>query len=184
MIRVLLITQPRLIGEAVRNIIDQEPDMTVIHCLTDASELATFLPTCDVILISNDIGIERVSHLIGQIRHQSNNVKVVILGTVEVPEIILQYVEAGANGYILQNDSVTDLLSKVRASCDNKAYVSPQMAASLMLHINKMALQQDSLTSLTNRCGYLSLLTPRERQVLTLIGNGLSNRENSHVAGH
>jgi DNA-binding NarL/FixJ family response regulator len=101
-------------------------------------------------------------------------IKVLVTGLPKSKNIILQYVMAGASGYILEDVSVERLLDHIRAAHEDKALVSPEIAAAMMTHISELAYisAQDQLDTTA-----VSDLTNREREVLALIGKGLTNQE-------
>ena len=59
-------------------------------------------------------------------------VKILVLGIAEAKERVLQYIEAGATGYVLKENSLEDLLTAIRAAQAGKALVSPEIAAALI----------------------------------------------------
>ena len=87
---------------------------------------------------------------------------------------VLRYVEAGATGYVLKDDSFEDLIETVRAARDGKVFVSPQIAAALMERLSNLArLFSDVENSVTDPTD----LTSRELEVLELIGRGRTNQQ-------
>jgi len=102
------------------------------------------------------------------------SVKVLVLGLGESKERVLRYVEAGADGYVLKNDSVDDLLRHIRAAQRGKALVSPKIAAALMSRVTELA---QLFAEIESGISESADLTPREREILELIGQGLTNQE-------
>ena len=96
------------------------------------------------------------------------------MGLAESREEILRYVEAGAAGYILQDDSVDDLLAKVRTTHGGEAIISPEIAAALMSRVAELA-QSPSKPEAGQADP--AELTSREREILELIGEDLTNQE-------
>jgi DNA-binding NarL/FixJ family response regulator len=96
------------------------------------------------------------------------------VGLPESKYVILQYVMAGAAGYVLEDVTVERLFNQIQAVQEDKALVSPRMAAALMEHVNTLAavsarpyLEPDAYAELTS-C---------ELEVLDLIDEGLTNQE-------
>jgi DNA-binding NarL/FixJ family response regulator len=95
-------------------------------------------------------------------------------GLAESKPRVLEYVEAGADGYVARDDSVEDLLRRIRAAHRDKAVVAPEIAAALMSRVSKYAqLFSEVQSGLHDDAD----LTPREREILELIGEGLTNQE-------
>jgi DNA-binding NarL/FixJ family response regulator len=178
MMRVLIVDKLRLFSHTLKVVLQRETDMRVVGCATTAEEALHQLPHCDIVLVNTTSEDDSAVELVRAITNQHPSVKVLVVGVAEMSEEILQFVEAGASGYILKEDSVELLLEKVRAAEKDEAVVSPQMAAQLM---NRLA----ELTSLRSRLWAapdtqmrrFNELTQREQEVLGLLGSGMSNQE-------
>jgi DNA-binding NarL/FixJ family response regulator len=96
-----------------------------------------------------------------------------VLGLNESKAQVLRYVEAGAAGYVLSTHGVEDLLTRVRAAHNEEALVSPAVAAALMARTADLARR---FADVEHGAG-ADELTPREREVLDLVGQGLTNQE-------
>src|SRR4030095_6609729 len=104
--------------------------------------------------------------------------KVLALGLTEEKQNVLRYVEAGATGYVLKDDSLEDLIETVRAAQDGKVFVSPQIAAAIMERLSGLArLFSDVENNITNTTD----LTARELEVLKLISEGRTRSEERRV---
>ena len=99
------------------------------------------------------------------------------MGVDESPESILRYIEAGASGYILQNESVEEMVEKLQAAHEEKAIVSPSIAAALMQRVSHLANLETPLAYMQARKSQLNELTSREEDVLHLINEGFTNQE-------
>jgi DNA-binding NarL/FixJ family response regulator len=87
------------------------------------------------------------------------------------------YVEAGVNGYVLQNESVEEMLEKLQAAHEEKAIVSPVMAAALMERLTRLANLESPFAFIEARKTQFEELTTREIEVLDLIKDGCTNLE-------
>jgi DNA-binding NarL/FixJ family response regulator len=94
--------------------------------------------------------------------------KVVVLGVVEREEDVIGWAEKGAAGYVSRDGSSDDLTATIRTVARDGTLFPPQMVAALLRRLA-------ASTRAANAPG--ELLTPRERQVADLIGEGLSNKE-------
>lgn len=175
MIDVLVVDQSRLIGSITATVLKDESDMRVIGSTASLDEALTILRSwpCDVVLVSTNLPGGAALELIRALPSDSSP-RVVVIGVVEDEEAILRYVEAGAAGYVLRDDSEEDLVNKIRAVHAGEALVSPEMAAALMTRISELADMRPPLEAEMDR---FSELTPREQEVLDLIGEDLSNQE-------
>ena len=130
-INLLLVNEIRLMGNVIVAALEDEPDIHVVSCVTTYEEALQVVQEkeIDVALVSTrlpDNGGLRLTSAIGEI---APSIKVLALGLTEEKKRVLRYVEAGASGYILKDDSLEDLIEIVRATQEGKVFVSPQIAA-------------------------------------------------------
>jgi DNA-binding NarL/FixJ family response regulator len=174
MIRVLLVNEIRLIGNVIASALEDESDVEIVGGVTSLDEALALAPKSDVVLVSTRLPEGGALKLTSAIAEAHPSVKVLVLGLAETKGQVLQYVEAGAAGYVLKDDSVGDLLSCIRAAQSGEALVSPNIAAALMSRVGELAqLFADVESGLSEAAD----LTPREREILELIGQGLTNQE-------
>jgi len=174
MIRVLIVTPVGLIGNVIAHVLEDEPDIAVVGRATSVDEALALVGECDVALISPRLPGDGALKLIGAIASSQPSVKTLALGLTESRERVLQFVEAGADGYVTRDSSVEDLLSCIRAIHEERVFVSPEIAAALVSRLGRYAkLFADVETGLRSDAG----LTPREHEILELIAHGLTNQE-------
>jgi DNA-binding NarL/FixJ family response regulator len=128
----------------------------------------------DVVLISPRLPGNGALELTGHIAKAYPDVKILALGLTESRAWVLEYVEAGADGYVARDDSVDDLLKRIRAAARDRAVVSPDIAAALMSRVSRYAQLFDEVEAGMHED---ASLTPREQEILQLIGEGLTNQE-------
>ena len=173
-IRILLVNQIRLLGNVLAAVLDDEPDMEVIGCATSVSQALDLAPKSDVILVNTGMSNGTALEFFEAVSKVELPAKVLALGLAESKEQILQYVEAGAAGYVLKDDSVEDLLRRIRGTYRGQVRVSPKIAAALMSRVTEYA---QLLNQVETGIGNVDDLTPREREILDLIGQGLTNQQ-------
>jgi len=119
----------------------------------------------DVLLL--DLGTPGAADIIREARGAT---RVVALAITETADGVLACAEAGVYGYVTRDASVSDLVSTLQAVARGELVCPPSISASLFRHVGELA----------GRCGGApapDLLTPREREVVALIEQGLSNKE-------
>jgi two-component system nitrate/nitrite response regulator NarL len=174
MIRVLLVTEIQLIGNVIASVLQDESDMQVIGCVTTAAEALAQAANADVVLVSPRLPNDGSLQLTAALVQRNPSIKVLALGLNESKAQVLQFVEAGAVGYVARDDSVEDLLERIRAAYRDAAMISPEIAAALMSRVTKYAqLFNDIESGVYGDAG----LTQREREILELIAQGLTNQE-------
>ncbi len=92
------------------------------------------------------------------------------LGVSDDPQSVLEFVEAGAVGYVTQSASLDDLVAAVEAAARGEGHCSARVAGSLFRRVAKLAGERPPDTDLAS-------LTERERQILGLVERGMSNKE-------
>jgi RNA polymerase sigma factor (sigma-70 family) len=176
MVNVLIVHQTLLIGNIIASVLSGEKDITVVGSATTVDEAITYLEAgrCDMVLVSANLPGNGALKLTEAAIELDPATKVLVTGLPESKNIILQYVMAGAAGYVLEDVSVERLLDHIRAVHDDQALVSPEMASALMTQITELAYisSQDRLDTKA-----VADLTNREREVLNLIGEGMTNQE-------
>lgn len=176
MIRLLVVHPTRLVGSLYASVFDDKPNMEVVGQTTtvkdalDQVEKVSF----DIVLASATLADNGALDLTKEISQNHPDIKVLIVGVPESKSAILQYVMAGASGYVLQDVTTDVLIKNVKAAQEDKALVSPAMAAAFMDHIAELA---HISTGPYLQPGAYAELTPRELEVLELIGEGLTNQE-------
>lgn len=174
MIRLLVVHETRVLCKVIMAALRQESDIQTVGSATTEDEAVSQAGMCDMILVCATLPDGGALSLTRNIRKSGTAVKVLVMGLPESEEAILQYIEAGADGYVLQDDSMHELLKNIRAIHRGEALVSPQMVAALMTRLANLAELQAERDLDASR---LAALTPREREVLRLLGQGFSNQE-------
>ena len=168
LIRVLVVDDHPLFRQGVVSSLGLEPGLTVAgeaNSGEDALKLAReLLP--DVILL--DISMPGWNGLVTaeKISTACPASAIVMLTVSEDKDKLLAAFKAGARGYVLKGVSAQDLARVVRSAASGDVYVSPSLAAEMLVSLTHDH-APDSLQE----------LTARERQILQLIGTGLTNRE-------
>ncbi|MGB3699956.1 MAG: response regulator transcription factor [Anaerolineales bacterium] len=181
MIRVLLVNEFQLMGNIIAEVLEDEPDIEVIGCVTTPQSAIAKVANedVDIVLVSTRLPNDGALRLTGTMTEEDSSIKVLALGVSEKKERVLQFVEAGASGYVLKDDSVDDLIKAVRAAHKDQAKVSPKVAGALMSRVSELT---DLLTMIESGIPEdYSDLTTRELEILELIAKGYSNQK---IADH
>ena len=178
MIRVLLVNEIPLTCNAIASVLSEEGDMTVIGCAHSPDEALVLGPECDVALVSTGLGHARALELVYALKEVAPEAQVLVLGLTETRDQVLQFVQAGVTGYVLADDSVEDMLVRIRSACEGHAHISPHIAGALMRRLSELArlAAQPAIAMGHNGHGGQEL-TPRELEILHLIAEGMSNRQ-------
>lgn len=163
-ITVLLADDHRILVDALRQLIDGQPDMKVVAIATDVStaiaELSAQRPQVAVLDVSMPEG--GGFEVLRRIKELDLPTKVVMLTMHGEDQHVMEAVRLGASGYVLKRSADKDLLDAIRAVARGDAYLTP--AAVRLLLTEKRSDREP-------------VLSPREREVLRLTARGHSNAE-------
>jgi DNA-binding NarL/FixJ family response regulator len=171
MIRVAIIDDNRLVREALTAMLNRLTGIRVVSSdVADSASLAETKP--DVLLL--DVGLRDQDSLrvAATLRQENPAAKIIVMDLLPVNEEIIEYVNAGVSGFVLKDASFDEFLATIRSVAGGKKVLPPRMTESLFSQIAKEVDGQEPAQVLE-----AVRMTPREREVIDLIGEGLSNKE-------
>ena len=176
MIRVLLVERVRLVCEVIGSALAGESDIFVAGMVTNEADALRAMQEAhfDIALISTSLPDGGALSLVNAVRDNELDVKMLVMGVADTEAVIMAYISAGAFGYILREDPIQELLRNIRAAYDDKALVTPAVAARLIARIAELT---EKLNDLGVDPTDYQELTPREKEILALIGQGMTNQE-------
>jgi DNA-binding NarL/FixJ family response regulator len=173
-IRVLLADDQALVRAGFRALLDSQDDLTVVGEAANGAEAvrlaAELVP--DVVLMDIRMPVEDGLSATRRIVADPalDGVRVVVLTTFELDEYVFAAIRNGASGFLVKDTEPVDLLRAVRSVAAGDALLSPGVTRRL---IEEFALRSREPAA----AGQLTPLTEREREVLGLVGEGLTNDE-------
>ncbi|MBN2044138.1 MAG: response regulator transcription factor [Anaerolineales bacterium] len=172
-IRLMLVDDQRLMREGMRTILELEPDLEVVAEAQNGLEaLAQFeAAQPDVVLMDIRMpemdGVEATQKLIKEYDHAL----VIILTTFDDDQYIFEALRAGALGYLLKDVSGPELADAIRTVNAGGALIEPSVARKMLAEFTRQPIASDS--GATGR----DPLTDREKEILVMVAQGLTNRE-------
>ncbi|WP_326571678.1 response regulator transcription factor [Actinacidiphila glaucinigra] len=172
-IRVFLVDDHEVVRRGLHDLLDAEPDIevageagTVDHALARAPALRPDVAILDVRLPDGDgIGVCR------ELRSRMPGLACLMLTSFDDDDALLDAIMAGAAGYVLKQIKGSDLVSAVRTVASGQSMLDPATTARLMNSLREQEQPPEPQDEA------LAGLTPREREILELIGEGLTNRQ-------
>ena len=175
MIRVLICDDQHAVCEGLRAILSTSPEIEVVGLAHDGVEVLELAATTrpDVVLMDLKMPVVNGVQATRELRTRFPGVRVLVLTTYDADEWVFDAIRAGASGYLLKDSPREALVAAVVGTAAGKTHVDPAVAGRLFDHVAQGTAAPPS--------ALLESLTERERQVLSLLGRGLSN---AAIAGH
>jgi DNA-binding NarL/FixJ family response regulator len=184
-IRVLLVDDQGLVRAGFRALLDDAGDIEVVGEAGDGAAAGELAHSTPPDLVPMDIrmpvldGLEATRRIVAD--ELLAGVRVLVLTTFELDEYVFEALAAGASGFLLKNTDPMELLRAVRVVAEGEALLAPSVTRRL---IGEFADRRSRSESAGRRpegdsepFPDLSVLTEREREVMALVGAGLSNEE-------
>lgn len=167
--RILMVDDHNLFREGLSRLLESAPGFRVIgQCGTAAEAISTLSSTpADVVLLDYDLGEERGSSLVAELKSCQHQVKVLMVTAGMTDAATLQTMEAGACGVFLKQSNPDQLVEAIRRVTNNGIWLDSEAVRSLVSARNSHAEQVE----------HQRPLTPRQSDVMRGILDGLTNKE-------
>lgn len=170
--RILLADDHAVLRAGIRSLLDLEADMEVIGEAEDGLQAIAQANKLQPDLVLIDLSMPRMNgtEAIHQIKLRNPDLKVIVMTVHKADEYVRAALDAGANGYLLKDDSHHDLLAAIRSVALGGTYLSPKICDKVVRgYLVNEPLGGVGLSS--------DMLTEREREVVKLVAEGYKNRE-------
>jgi len=176
MIRALIAGRCRVHLEALAAAVSQS---RAVEVLGTASHRLDILASArddspDIVLI--DATMTDAANIVRDVRQHAKGVKVVVITMGETETEITQLAEAGVAGYVLPDGSLDDLLIAIQSAARGELYCPPRVAFSLLRRVGALAATLSQELAAETHSPF-DALTRREREILGLVDQGMSNKE-------
>ena len=163
-IRILIVEDQRIVREGLTALLEDEAEVEIAGEAADGQQAVDLFGQIqpDVVLMDLQMPLVDGAEATRRIREQAPEAHILVLTTYATDEFIFKTLRAGAQGYVLKDASADELLAAIRAVYHGETWLAPAVAARLVAGVS---------------AGAPEPLTPRELEVLALIGKGASNNE-------
>jgi DNA-binding NarL/FixJ family response regulator len=172
MVKVLIADDQALVRAGFRMILDSQADIEVVGEAADGAQAMTLAVQRQPDVVLMDIrmpGLDGIAATRALVASPASTARVIILTTYELDEYLFEALQAGASGFLLKDVVPEDLIRGVRVVADGGALLAPSVTQTLIAEFAGRARRSQAAAA------DLSGLTPRETEILTLIGTGLTN---------
>jgi DNA-binding NarL/FixJ family response regulator len=173
-ITILLIEDNSILRDGIKSLINAQSDLKIAAAsagnrdtLTQARELKPQVVLMDLGL-RNENGLRVVKALTMELPQ----VKVIGMGLIPSQQDIIELVEAGAAGFILKDATIEEFLGTIRSVAQGMKILPPLLTGSLFTHVVEHALRKGN-----GKLPGAVRITKREREIIVLIAEGMSNKE-------
>ena len=168
-IRVFLLDDHEVVRRGVAALLSAEDDIEIVGEAGTAEQALARIPAArpDVAVLDVRLPDGDGVSVCREIRSRMPEVACLMLTSFEDEEALFDAVMAGAAGYVLRQIHGSDLVGAIRTVASGQSLLDPQSTAKMLQRVRERAARKDPLASLTDQ----------ERQILELIGEGLTNRQ-------
>ena len=173
-IRILLIEDNRILRDGIKALINAQPDLAVAIASGGNHDTLVQIRTTKPQVVLMDLGLrnENGLRLVATLAKELPQTKVIGMGLIPSQLDVIEFVEAGAAGFILKDATIEDVLGTIRSVARGMRVLPPPLTGSLFNHVIEQALRKGK-----GRLLDAVRMTKREREIIVLIAEGMSNKE-------
>ena len=171
-LRVVLADDEAMVRAGLRLLIDGEPDLEVVGEAVDGEDAVRVAREVGPDVVLMDVRMPRMNGLDAAqaLLADEGAPRVLVLTTFDEDEVVDEALRRGIAGFLLKSSPPEDLLAAIRRAAEGRGVIDPSVVPGVISRLSSAPTRQA-------RAPELDLLTPRETDVLRLVGRGLSNAE-------
>ncbi len=173
MIRVVIADDQSLVRTGLRTVLEVEPDIEVVGEAADGAQAVELCRSSKADVVMMDVRMPLLDGLAAarRLSELGSPTRVVMLTTFDLDEYVYDALRAGASGFLLKDATSDQLVAAVRIAADGNAMLAPSVTRRLIAEFGRKVGRRKP------KVARLEALSEREREVLILIAEGLSNAE-------
>ena len=172
--KILLIEDNRILRDGIKALIDKQSDLRVVGSTGGNHDTLEKTRKLKPHIVLVDLGLRNANgvRVVQTLAKELQQTKIIGMGLIPSQLDFVEFVEAGAAGFILKDATVEDVLGTIRAVARGIKILPPLLTESLFTHVVNHALRNGK-GKLTNAVR----MTKREREIIVLIAEAMSNKE-------
>ena len=174
-IRLLLVEDNRLLREGLTGMLNEQPDIEVVAAFGNGKEAvlkATQELKPEIILLDLGLKGQNSLRLVEAVKKERPKVKMIVMDLMPVQADMIEFVEAGVSGFILKDATFADFVGTIQSVAAGASVLPPSLTGSLFSQIVEKVVGEGRGSLIES-----VRMTKREREVIELIAEGLSNKE-------
>ena len=173
-IKILLIEDNRILRDGIRALINAQPDLTVVVASGGNHDTLVHVRSTRPQVVLMDLGLrnENGLRLVATLAKETPQTRVIGMGLIPSQRDIIEFVEAGAAGFILKDATIEEVFETIRSVARGMKVLPPPLTESLFTHVIEQALRKGK-----GRLLDAVRMTKREREIIVLIAEGMSNKD-------
>ena len=176
---VLVIDDNRLVRDGLATLLDAQPDFKVVAAAEDANvglrQLRETKP--HVVLVDATLGNGNSRRVVESVRKTAPEARVIVMDLLPAQEDVIAFIKAGANGFIVKDATVDDVVTTIRAVAEGDDVVPDALTGTLLSHIVGQTVRRNTPVLDTPSLKEGVRMTTREREIIDLVTDGLGNKE-------
>lgn len=167
--RVFILSDVRLYRDGLSSALSLRPDLKVIGASAPTAEALAQIGRSQVCAVLLDIAMPSALVISKNLSQLTPRIRVVAFAVTEIDETMVAYVEAGILGFVTRDGTVDDLVNAIRNAIRGDIICSPRFAGLLARRVATLSDQSPETNAVS--------LTRREREIASLVGEGMANKE-------
>jgi len=172
--KILLIEDNRILRDGIKSLIDKQPDLRVVGSTGGNRDTLDRVRDLKPHIVLVDLGLRNANgvQVVQTLAKELPQTKIIGMGLIPSQLDIVEFVEAGAAGFILKDATTEDVLGTIRAVARGIKILPPLLTESLFTHVVNHALRNGK-----GKLPNAVRMTKREREIIVLIAEAMSNKE-------
>ena len=174
-IQIVVIEDNLLLREGITTMIKEQHDLKVTAAFGDCSKAIQSIRESQPNIVLIDLGLRNQNslNLAKVLKKDFQKIKIIMMDLVPLQEDLLEFVQAGVSGFILKEATVDDFLKTIRSVAGGAKALPSNLTGSLFTQIVNKAVKESNPAKIISSVK----MTKRERQVIALVSDGLTNKE-------
>lgn len=172
--KILLIEDNRILRDGIKSLINKQADLKIVGAFEGNHDTLIQARRLKPHVILIDLGLRNVNGLnvVATLTKELPQIRIIGMDLIPSQRDIVEFVEAGAAGFVLKDATVKDVLSTIRAVARGVKVLPPLLTESLFTHVVEIALRKGR-----GKLPNAVRMTAREREIIVLIAEGMSNKK-------